>query len=137
MALKLKRCFFAHNFNRNTADVERLQMVRRIEQQQQKAVNWLIPAEKRKNGIEVTIGYEQVAVEWLARNEPDSYLRQVNEFGLLEGFDYLYCYANLMDLMGNGRKAEENTDNYTDITPGPPTIFEHRDPRIASRSSTL
>ena len=81
-------------------------MVRRIEPQQQKAVNWLIPAEKRKNGIEVTIGYEQVAVEWLARSEPNSYLRKVNGFGILEDFDYLYCYANLMDLMGNGRKAK-------------------------------
>lgn len=133
--IEVEAIIFSHNFNRNTADVElkqRLQMVRRIEQQQQKAVNWLIPAEKHENVIEVTIGYEQVAVDltaWLARNEPDPYLRQVYEFGLLEDFDHLYRYANLMDLMGNRRKAEEITGNYTDITPGRPTIFEHRDPR--------
>lgn len=126
---------FSHNFNRNLADVElkqRLQMVRRIEQQQQKAVNWLIPGEAQENAIEVTIGYEQVAVDltaWLARHEPDPYLRQVYEFGLLEDFDHLYRYANLMDLMGNGRRAEEITGDYTEITPGRPTIFEHRDPR--------
>ena len=84
----------------------------------------------------MTIGYAQVAVEWLARNEPDSYLRQVNEFGLLEDFDYLLLRES-HGPDGQSRKAEENTDNYTDITPGPPTIFEHRDPRIASRSSTL
>ena len=119
MALKLKRFFFVHDFNRNTADVERLQMVRRIEPQQQKAVNWLIPAEKRKNGIEVTIGYEQVAVEWLARSEPDSYLRKVNEFGILEDFDYLYCYAESHGPDGQRSQGEENTDNYTDIiSPG-------------------
>jgi hypothetical protein len=126
---------FSHNFNRNLADVElkqRLQMVRRTEQQQQKAVNWLIPGEAQENAIEVTIGYEQVAVDltaWLARHEPDPYLRQVYEFGLLEDFDHLYRYANLMDLMGNGRRAEEITGDYTEITPGRPTIFEHRDPR--------
>jgi hypothetical protein len=133
--IEVEAVIFSHNFNRNCADVElkqRLQMVRRIEQQQQKAVNWLIPGEAQENAIEVTIGYEQVAVDltaWLARHEPDPYLRQVYEFGLLEDFDHLYRYANLMDLMGNGRKAEEITGAYTDITPGRPTIFEHRDPR--------
>jgi hypothetical protein len=133
--IEVESIIFSHNFNRHCADVElkqRLQMVRRIEQQQQKAVNWLIPGEAQENVIEVTIGYEQVAVDltaWLARHEPDPYLRQVYEFGLLEDFDHLYRYANLMDLMGNGRKAEELTGSYTDITPGRPTIFEHRDPR--------
>lgn len=133
--IEVESIIFSHNFNRHCSDVElkqRLQMVRRIEQQQQKAVNWLIPGEAQENAVEVTIGYEQVAVDltaWLARHEPDPYLKQVYEFGLLEDFDHLYRYANLMDLMGNGRKAEEITGNYTDITPGRPTIFEHRDPR--------
>jgi hypothetical protein len=133
--IEVEAIIFSHNFNRNCADIElkqQLQMVRRIEQQQQKAVNWLIPGETQENAIEVTIGYEQVAVDltaWLARHEPDPYLRQVYEFGLLEDFDHLYRYANLMDLMGNGRRAEEITGDYTEITPGRPTIFEHRDPR--------
>ncbi|MFZ5718068.1 MAG: hypothetical protein ACOY5Y_01235 [Pseudomonadota bacterium] len=132
--VEVEAAMFSHNFNRNCADVElkqRLQRVRRTEQQQQKAVNWLIPGEQQENAIEVTIGYEQVAVDltaWLARNEPDPYLRQVYEFGLLEDFDHLYRYANLMDLMGNGRRAEEITGQYTEITPGRPTIFEHRHP---------
>lgn len=132
--VEVEAVIFSHNFNRHTADVElkqRLQMVRRVEQQQQKAVNWLIPGEAQENSIEVTIGYEQVAVDltaWLARNEPDPYLRQVYEFGLLEDFDHLYRYANLMDLMGNGRRAEEITGSLTEITPGRPTIFEHRHP---------
>jgi len=132
--VEVEAVIFSHNFNRNCADVElkqRLQRVRRIEQQQQKAVNWLIPGESEENVIEVTIGYEQVAVDltaWLARHEPDPYLKQVYEFGLLEDFDHLYRYANLMDLMGNSRKAEEITGGLTDITPGRPTIFEHRHP---------
>ena len=133
--IETEAIIFSHNFNRNCADVElkqRLQMVRRIEHQQQRAVNWLIPGEAQENVLEVTIGYEQVAVDltaWLARHEPDPYLKQVYEFGLLEDFDHLYRYANLMDLMGNGRRAEEITGAYTEITPGRPTIFEHRDPK--------
>lgn len=123
----------SHQFARHTADVgikQKLALVRRIEQQQQKAINWLIPGDETT--IERTIGYEQVAVDltsWVARQEPDPYLKKVYEFGLLEDFDHLYRYANCMDLMGLGRKAEEITGKYTEILPGRPTIFEHRDPR--------
>jgi hypothetical protein len=123
----------SHQFARHTADVgikQKLALVRRIEQQQQKAINWLIPGQETT--IERTIGYEQVAVDltsWVARNEPDPYLKKVYEFGLLEDFDHLYRYANCMDLMGLGRRAEEITGPYTEILPGRPTIFEHRDPR--------
>ena len=123
----------SHQFSRHTADTgikQQLALVRRIEQQQQKAVNWLIPAQE--SVLEVTIGYEQVAVDltaWLARHEPDPYLKKVYEFALLEDFDHLYRYADLMDLMGERRKAEEITGDLTEICPGRPTIFEHRDPR--------
>lgn len=122
----------SHQTARHTADFElrqTLAMVRRIEQQQQKAVNWLIPGDE--SVIAVTIGYEQVAVDltgWIARHEPDPYLKKVYEFGLLEDFDHLYRYANLMDLMGEGRRAEEITGDLTEIIPGRPTIFEHRHP---------
>jgi rubrerythrin len=131
--IEVEAAMFGHQFNRHTSDLQlkqTLAQVRRLEQQQQKAVNWLLPAQE--NALEVTIGYEQVAVDltaWLARNEPDPYLKQVYDFGLLEDFDHLYRYANLMDLMGNGRKAAQITGDYTEITPGRPTIFEHRDPR--------
>jgi hypothetical protein len=122
----------SHQMARRTMDVglkQKAAMVRRVEQQQQKAINWLIPGEE--STIANTIGYEQVAVDltgWLARHEPDPYLKKVYEFALLEDFDHLYRYANLMDLMGEGRKAEEITQDLTEILPGRPTIFEHRDP---------
>jgi hypothetical protein len=122
----------SHQAARHIADLgvkQQLAMIRRVEQQQQKAVNWLIPGDE--SVIANTIGYEQVAVDltsWLARHEPDPYLKRVYEFALLEDYDHLYRYANLMDLMGEGRKAEEITGNYTEILPGRPTVFEHRDP---------
>lgn len=122
----------SHNASRRIADTgvkQMLALVRKAEQQQQKAVNWLIPGSE--STIANTIGYEQVAVDltsWLARHEPDPYLNQVYEFGLLEDYDHLYRYANLMDLMGERRKAEEITGDLTEILPGRPTIFHHRHP---------
>lgn len=52
---------------------------------------------------------------------------------MLEDFDHLYRYANLMDLMGEGRKAEDITGGLTEIMPGRPTIFHHRDPHDTLR----
>ena len=122
----------SHQMARRTMDIGLKQVaavVRRVEQQQQKVVNWLIPGDE--STIANTIGYEQVAVDltaWLARHEPDPYLKKVYEFALLEDFDHLYRYANLMDLMGEGRKAEEITQDLTEMLPGRPTIFQHRHP---------
>ena len=128
--IEVASILFSHNMARHTVDSglkKQLAQVRRIEQQQQKAVNWLLPGEE--DPVEVTLGYEQVAVDltaWVARHEPDPYLRQVYEFGLLEDFDHLYRYANLLDLMGSDPKRI--VGDYTEIIPGRPTIFEHRDP---------
>src|SRR5690606_5902492 len=94
--IEVECIMFSHQMARHTADFgikQQLAMVRRIEQQQQKAVNWLIPG--NESTLEVTIGYEQVAVDltaWLARHEPDPYLKKVYDFALLEDFDHLYRY---------------------------------------------
>lgn len=129
--IEVEAVMFSHQMARNTPDPQvkqKLAYIRRIEQQQQKAVNWLIPGDE--STLEVTIGYEQVAVDltsWVAQNEPDPYLKQVYEFGLLEDFDHLYRYANLYSLI-DGKKAEKLVGDLTEITPGRPTIFEHRHP---------
>lgn len=129
--IEVEGAFFSHQFARHTdnQDIRRqLALVRRVEQQQQKAVNGLIPGDE--SNLEVTIGYEQVAVDltaFLARSEPDAYLKQAFEFGLLEDFDHLYRYANLLDML-EGKKAERIVDELTEITPGRPTVVEHRHP---------
>jgi hypothetical protein len=46
---------------------------------------------------------------------------------LLEDFDHLYRYANMLDIL-EGKKAEEITGPLTEIIPGRPTIVEHRHP---------
>lgn len=137
--IETESVFFSHQFARHTPDPDirkYLALTRRIEQQQQKAVNWLIPG--NESTLEATIGYEQVAVDltaFLARNEPDPYLKQAFEFGLLEDFDHLYRYANLLE-MTEGKKAEEIVGGLTEIMPGRPTAAEHRHPYDDVRKPT-
>jgi hypothetical protein len=129
--IEVESAIFSHQFFRHCDDLDlkrKLAFTRRIEQQQQKAINWAIPA--AESVLEVTIGYEQVAVDltaWLAKTEPDPYVKQTFDFGLLEDFDHLYRYANLLE-MTQGKKAEEIVGEYTEIMPGRPTIAEHRHP---------
>lgn len=81
--------------------------------------------------LEVTIGYEQVAVDLtaiLARTEPDKYVKAALDLALLEDFDHLYRYANLIDLV-QGKRAEEITGSFTEITVGRPTVAEHHHPK--------
>jgi len=91
-------------------------------------VNWLLPGVP--SALETTIAYEQVAVDltaWVARMEPDPYLKQAYEFGVLEDFDHLYRYANLFEIVER-RKAEKVVDQLTEVMPGRPTKVEHRHP---------
>ncbi len=129
--VEVEGALFSHNFARHTDDLDlkkNLALIRRIEQSQQKEINWMIPA--NESNLEVTIGYEQVAVDltaYLAEKEKDSYVKQAFDFGLLEDFDHLYRYANLMRLT-MGKDASSVTKQYTEITVGRPTILEHRHP---------
>jgi hypothetical protein len=105
-----------------------LARIRRVEQHQQTMVNWLLPPDQTP--LETTIGFEQVAIEVtaaLAQQEPDPYLKQVYDFGLLEDFDHMYRYSALMDRLC-GKDANNILQCYTDILPGRPTSVEHRAP---------
>lgn len=129
--IEVEAIIFKHQFSRNcnNNDIRReLALTRRIEQQQQKHINWLKPIDETP--LETTIGYEHVAVDltaWLAQNEPDPYVKQALDFALLEDFDHLYRYANLLDLDAQ-IPAQQLVKSYVDITPGRPTIAEHRFP---------
>jgi hypothetical protein len=129
--IEVEAVIFKHQFARNTNDMDlrrHLATTRRVEQEQQKAINWMIPG--NESDLEVTLGYEQVAVDltaFLARTEPDPYVKQVLDFALLEDFDHLYRYANLMKLT-DGKEPSSITKQYTEITVGRPTVLEHRHP---------
>lgn len=128
----------AINFTRSFARINKelrlpLAKVRRADQQQATAVNWLLGADH--SPIETTIGYEQVAIEItaaVAQNEPDPYLAQVYRYGLLEDFDHMYRYAALLDRL-EGKDANNILQSYTDILPGRPTLDHHRAPEDEMR----
>ena len=123
--------WFLHHLNRHCTNNEIRRVVatvRRQEQQQQKRISALKPLDETI--LETTIGYEQLAVDLtaeMAQKEPNPIVKAQLDFARLEDFDHLYRYANLLD-MEEGVHAERLVGGYTEITPGRPTISEHRHP---------
>lgn len=121
--------WFSHQFHRhcNNNDIRReLALIRKNEQQQQKRIACLKPI--NETILETTISYEQLAVDLtaiLAQREKNDYVKRAMDFALLEDFDHLYRYADLLD-MEQGIHAERLVGSYTEITPGRPTVSEHR-----------
>jgi len=65
--IEVEAAFFYHNFHRHCDDIElrrQLSAVRRLEQQQQKMVNWMIPGSE--SILQITIGYEMLATDLTA-----------------------------------------------------------------------
>ena len=124
--------WFMHQFSRHCSnnDLRReLALTRMVEKQQQLNVSLLKP--KDESPLEHTISYEQLAVDLtaeLAKREVDCYVKKALDFALLEDFDHLYRYANLLE-MTEGVYAEWLVGRYTEIMPGRPTISEHRYPK--------
>lgn len=121
---------FKHNFARITDDEETkkfLAMTKRIEDMQQTTVNWMTPEDQTV--LETTLGYEQVAVDltaWLAQNEPDPYVKETFDFGLLEDFDHLYRYSQWA-YMEHGIDPNDIVQHQTDIILSRPTQYHHND----------
>lgn len=123
--------WFSHQFSRHCKnnDLRReLALVRKSEQTQQKIGACIKP--KDESVLETTIGYEQLAVEltsMLAMREPDAHVKAALDFALLEDFDHLYRYADLLD-MEHGVHAQDLVGELTEIMPARPTIAHHRYP---------
>ena len=123
--------WYSHQFSRQCSvnDLRReIALIRRVEQQQQKKLSALKPVSE--SVLETTIGYEQLAVELtanLARREKDPYVRMTLDFALLEDFDHLYRFSNML-MHDMNVDASRLVAKRTEITPGRPTIAEHRYP---------
>ena len=121
--------WFSHNLARHTTnnDLRReIAITRAIEKQQQIKISLLKP--ENESILEHTISYEQLAVDLtaeLAKRETDCYVKNALDFALLEDFDHLYRYSNLLE-MEQGIKGERLVGRYTEIMPGRPTIAHHR-----------
>lgn len=128
---EFENVWFSHQFSRHSEDNDlrrTLALIRRGEQQQQKILSMLKPADE--NMLETTIGYEQLAVDltaYLAKRVSNVNLKNALDFALLEDFDHLYRYADYLDMQQHV-KAETLVGGYTEIMPGRPTIAHHRFP---------
>ncbi|QTQ33414.1 hypothetical protein [Aromatoleum bremense] len=134
-ALELDALRLSHMGMRMNSELRQsLARIRRIEQHQATAVNWLLSADH--SPLETTIAYEQVAVEVtaaVAQRELDAYLAQVYRFGLLEDFDHLYRYSALLDRL-EGKDSNNILQGHTDIAPGRPTVDGQSSPKSAVNS---
>ena len=121
--------WFSHQLHRHTTDTDlrrELALTRAVEKQQHLTISLLKPC--NESALEHTIGYEQLAVDLtaeLAKRECDCYVKKALDFALLEDFDHLYRYANLLE-MEQGLRAERLVGRYTEVMPGRPTIAHHR-----------
>ena len=119
---------FKHNFSRlcqHEDTMKFLAQTKRIEDAQQSTINWLAPSDQ--SVLETTLGYEQVAVDltaWMAQNEPDKYVKETFDFGLLEDFDHLYRYSQWAYMM-HGISPNDIVQEQTDVILGRPTQNHH------------
>jgi rubrerythrin len=131
--IEVEASVFSHSFARTSQDTDlkkTLARLRLIEHQQQNTINWLNPADQ--SALETTIAFEQVAIEltaYLARHEPDPYVKMAFDFGLLEDFDHLYRYSQMLDLI-HGKDPNEILQGRTDVFPARPTQDHHNDPAL-------
>ncbi|MBQ3213436.1 MAG: hypothetical protein IJB10_00250 [Clostridia bacterium] len=123
--------WFMHQFARHCNEPEILCSLARIrnqEQWQQKRIACLKPI--NESILETTIAYEQLAIDLtacLAKYEKDENNIKALNFALLEDFDHLYRFSNLL-MMDKNIDAKELVGSFTEIMPGRPTIAEHRYP---------
>ncbi len=134
--------FNSHQIDRHTYsnDVRRrLAFTRRQEQIQHKMLASCKP--KDENLLETTLAYEQLAVDLtaiLAKRAKNYVVKQQLDFALLEDFDHLYRFSDLLE-MEEGKNFELYLGDYTEVMPGRPTVAEFRHPdddvRFAVNSS--
>ena len=123
--------WFLHQFARNCGDNDlrrEIALIRNQEQQQQKRLSCLKPLDE--NFLETTISYEQLAIELtaiLTVNEKDTNNIAALNLALLEDFDHLYRFSNLLK-KDFKIEAGNLVGEFTEIMPGRPTICEHRHP---------
>ena len=119
---------FKHQLMRYLADNDDKKLITqigRIENTQQMSANWMGPQDQ--SVLETTLAYEQVAVDltaWLAQNEPDKYVKETFDFGLLEDFDHLYRYSQFA-YMREGIEPSAIVQGQTDVITGRPTQHHH------------
>ena len=121
----------SHHMTRHISDPDlrrEIALCRFVEKQQQQKISNLKPVDETV--LETTIAYEQLAVDLtaeMAQKEKNFYVKKALDFALLEDFDHLYRYSDMLD-MDYGIHAERLVGKYTEIMPARPTVNHHRHP---------
>ncbi|MCQ2382122.1 MAG: hypothetical protein MJ054_02345 [Clostridia bacterium] len=125
--------WFLHQFARHCdkQDIkDALAVVRKQEQQQQKMIACLKPIDE--SILETTLAYEQLAIDLtatLAQTDVNKGNIEALNFALLEDFDHLYRFSNLMLLDVPNANPAQLVGEFTEIMPGRPTVAHHRYPK--------
>lgn len=123
--------WYSHQAMRKISNMDlrrEMALSRFVEKQQQQKIAQLKPLDE--STLETTISYEQLAVDLtaeMAKREENFNVKKALDFALLEDFDHLYRYSNLLD-MDDGVHADKLVGGYTEITPARPTVAHHRHP---------
>ncbi len=127
---QLARHVYNNDVRRKVAEI------RRSEQIQHKMLASLKP--KDENLLETTLSYEQLAVDLtaiLAKRAKNAVVKQQLDFALLEDFDHLYRFSDLLE-MEEGKHFENYLGDFTEVMPGRPTVAEFRHPNDDIRFPT-
>ncbi|MBI2953702.1 MAG: hypothetical protein HYY30_05265 [Chloroflexi bacterium] len=129
--------YFYHQLARHTDNDEireAVALIRRTEDQHRSEASFLF--DPTTTILELTIAYEHLAVAITAaaaKDEPDPYIRQVFDYGLLEDYDHLFRFSILLDRLER-LDANSITRRLVEIKPGRPTWEEHLHPRDTLRN---
>ncbi len=123
--------YFYHQLARHTNNDEiksAVAQIRRTEDQHRSQTSFFF--DPTASILELTIAYEHLAVAITAaaaKDEPDPYIRQVLDYGLLEDYDHLFRFSILLDRLEH-KDAGKITRGLVEIKPGRPTWEEHLHP---------
>ena len=129
--IEVESIMFSHQFARHTDNLEikrALALSRRADAQQQKVINGLNPGDQTP--LETTIGYEQVAVDLTVVAGPPRTGPDAQAGARLRPVGGLRPPLPLRQPVRAARRQERHRADrsLTEITPGRPTIVEHRHP---------
>lgn len=135
--METEQWFFYHQLARHNADDEirnTVAQIRRTEDQHRSGSTFFF--DPKSTIPQLTIAYEHLAVDLTAAaamDEPDPYIKQVFDYGLLEDFDHLFRFSLLLQRL-EGKDANDITQGLVEIKPGRPTWEEHLHPLDTMRN---
>ncbi|MGI5836832.1 MAG: hypothetical protein ACOX87_10160 [Chloroflexota bacterium] len=135
--METEQWFFYHHLARHNADDEIRNVaaqIRRTEDQHRSGSTFFF--DPNSTIPQLTIAYEHLAVDLTAaaaKDEPDPYVKQVFDYGLLEDFDHLCRFSLLLQRLEN-KDANDITRGLVEIKPGRPTWEEHIHPLDTMRN---